>query len=65
MRTPNDLWEALGALAEDEAHHTLTRLFVFYEELMQKSSDSKEAQLFFRNLDTVLTQTEQCNLNRR
>ncbi len=65
MRTPNDLWEALGCLNEEEAHHVLSRLFVLYEETMARDQENKEAHLFFQKLDTALSQTEECNLNRR
>ncbi len=65
MRSPNDLWEAIGAIDEEESHHLLSRLFDMYEKLLQKDPESKEALLFFRNLDTALSITTECNLNRR
>lgn len=65
MRTPNDLWEALGALHEDDAYHTLSRLFALYEDLLAREPDNQEALLFFQKLDIALSQTEECNLNRR
>jgi hypothetical protein len=65
MRSPNDLWEAIGAIDEEESYHLLSRLFDMYEQLLQKDPESKEAFLFFRNLDTALTITTECNLNRR
>ncbi len=68
MRSPNQLWEAIGDIDPDETGHVLTRLFVIYEQLLQKYPDNpkgKEALSFFKNLDNALTQTGECNLNRR
>lgn len=65
MRSPNDLWEALGDVDEEELPHVLTKLFVMYEELLQKDPKNDEAELFFRNLDNALTLSDECNLNRR
>ncbi len=65
MRNPNDLWEAMGAVDDEETGHVLTRLFVMYEKLLANNAEDKEALNFFRNLDTALTLTEECNLNRR
>lgn len=65
MRSPNDLWEAIGAVDGEEIHHLLSRLFDMYEQLLQKDPENQEALLFFRNLDTALAITSECNLNRR
>ena len=65
MRSLNDLWEAIGSLGEDEVPHVLTRLFTMYEERLAKNSEDAEALLFFRNLDTAISQVTLCNLNRR
>jgi hypothetical protein len=68
MRSPDQLWEALGNIDPDETGHVLTRLFVMYEQLLQNNPDDskgKDAMNFFRNLDIALTQTDECNLNRR
>jgi hypothetical protein len=71
MRSPNQLWEAMGDIDPDETGHVLTRLFVMYEQLLQNNPDNpddhkgKEALNFFKNLDIALTQTGECNLNRR
>jgi len=65
MRSPNDLWEALGCIDEEESHHVLTRLFAMYEQIVASEPDNKEALKFFQNLDNALTLTEECNLNRR
>jgi hypothetical protein len=65
MRNPNQLWESLGDVDADETGHVLTRLFALYEKLLEKNPKDKEALIFFRNLDIALTQTAECNLNRR
>jgi len=65
MKDPNDLWEMIGFLAEDETTHLISRLFTKYEELYKKNPQDVNALLFFRNLDTALSQTTICNLNRR
>jgi hypothetical protein len=68
MRSPNQLWEAIGDIDPDETSHVLTRLFVMYEQLLQNNPDDpkgQEAANFFKNLDIALTQTGECNLNRR
>jgi len=65
MSSTGDLWEALGALEEEDAPHVLTRLFTMYEERLGRNPDDEEARLFFRNLETVVGQVSQCNLNRR
>jgi hypothetical protein len=63
--TSNEAWEHLGELAEEDALHTLTRLFTMYEELERNKPDNEAAALFFRNLITAVGQTSECNLNRR
>lgn len=65
MRTSNELWEAMGALAEDETLHVVTKLFAIYEERLAKDPGDKHGLLFFRNLDTAISQSTICNLNRR
>ena len=65
MTTSNDVWEALGDLAEEDTLHVLTRLFTMYEEQQQLNPDDEAAALFFRNLATAVCQTCECNLNRR
>lgn len=65
MKSPNDLWEAIGSLPEEEVIHVLTRLFTMYGERLAKKPDDEGALLFFRNLDTAITQIDLCNLNRR
>jgi len=65
MRSRNDLWEALGAIDEEETPHVLTRLFTMYEQIIEGDPDNPEAHKFFQNLDNALSMTEECNLNRR
>jgi len=65
MRNPNDLWEVIGSLADDETTHVITRLFTIYEEMLAKNPGDEQALLFFRNLDTAVSQSTICNLNRR
>jgi hypothetical protein len=65
MRSPTDLWEALGSIDEEETHHVLTRLFAMYEQIIASDPNNKEALKFFQNLDNALSLTEDCNLNRR
>ncbi|MFC1524597.1 hypothetical protein ACFL6N_07395 [Thermodesulfobacteriota bacterium] len=65
MKTLNDLWDELGSLPEDEHMHVITKLFSIYEDLLNQDSGNQEAQSFFHHLDNAITQTSQCNLNRR
>lgn len=65
MRSPNDLWEALGDISEEETHHLLTKLFAIYEKRLEQDPANREARNFFACLDTALSQTLECNLNRR
>jgi hypothetical protein len=65
MTTSNDVWEQLGELNEEDAVHTLSRLFVMYEELQQSHPVDEAAALFFRNLSTAISLASECNLNRR
>lgn len=65
MKSSNELWEAVGSLAEDETTHVITKLFGMYEELLAKNPEDENAKLFFRNLSTAISQSSTCNLNRR
>lgn len=65
MRTPGELWEALGDVEELELRQVLTRLFVSYEDLLKRDPDSPLASQFFKKLDLALAETDGCNLNRR
>lgn len=65
MRSIIDLWGDLGALSEDETLHVITKLFAFYEGKLQLEPENEEVLAFFRNLDNAITQTSECNGNRR
>ena len=65
MRSPDDLWEAVGTVSGEESLHVLTKLFDIYEQQLKKYPDSREALQFFQHLDNALTLTMECNLNRR
>lgn len=65
MRSVNDLWEAIGAISEEEMHHLLTKLFDMYEKRLEGDPADPEAAVFFQNLDNALSMTTECNLNRR
>ena len=61
----SEIWDALGGLPEEEMPHVVTRLFALYEARLQQNPDDQEALHFFSNLDLAITQTCQCNSNRR
>ena len=65
MRSPNDIWEALGDIDNEESQHVLTKLFVMYEELVTRNGESEETNRFFQNLDNAIELSQECNLNRR
>jgi hypothetical protein len=65
MRSPNEIWEALGDIDDEEAQHVLARLFTMYEELVTRDGETKETSRFFQNLDNAIELTQECNLNRR
>jgi len=65
MKSPNDIWEELGELPEEEVMHVMTKLFAFYDDRLQKNPDDQSALQFYKNLDNALSLTSQCNLNRR
>lgn len=65
MKSPNDIWEALGDIDDEEAQHVLSKLFVMYEELVTRNGESQETDRFFQNLDNAIELSRECNLNRR
>ena len=65
MRSRSELWEAVGSIEEEELQHVLTKLFMMYEELAERDPENPEADNFFLRLDNAITQSEECNLNRR
>ena len=65
MHSPPEIWADLGELPDEEIIHMMTKLFAIYDEKLQNEPGDKEALNFFRNLDNSISQTGQCNLNRR
>lgn len=65
MVDPNDLWESLGSLSNDETVHVLTRLYSTYEVILKSDPKNKEALQFFQNLANAIDFCVECNLNRR
>ena len=65
MKSTNDLWEEIGSLEDDEPLHVITKLFAMYDERLKRHAEDDEAILFFRNLSVAISETSQCNLNRR
>ena len=65
MNSPNDIWIDRGELPDEEVIHMMTKLFVIYEEKIKNNPEDLEALNFFKNLDNSISQTNQCNLNRR
>ncbi len=59
------LWDKIGVLDELDSINVLTQLFTSYESLIKREPENTEAILFFRTLQLVLDQVEECNLNRR
>ena len=41
MTTSGDVWAELGELNDEDAVHTLSRLFVMYEEQQQRNPDDE------------------------
>lgn len=60
-----EIWAALGALPEEEMTHVVTRLFALYESRLRQNPDNPEALRFFHDLALAITETCQCNSNRR
>ena len=65
MKKPDELWDDIGSLPEEQLFHVITKLFGFYDDILKREPNSREALLFFRNLDVSISQTLQCNSNRR
>ncbi|MDH3393386.1 MAG: hypothetical protein OEL66_05215 [Desulfobulbaceae bacterium] len=65
MKSPDDIWEEIGSLADDEMLHVITKLLSVYDQILKNDPQSVEARNFFQHLDNAVTQTSQCNLNRR
>ena len=65
MKTVDDIWEDIGSLSDDEMFHVITKLFDIYDNELKQIPTNSEALNFFKNLDNVISQTSQCNSNRR
>ena len=65
MKSANDIWADLGELPDEEVIHMMTKLFAIYDEKLKNKPGDEEALNFFTNLDNSISQTSQCNLNRR
>ena len=65
MKTADDIWEDIGSLSDDEMFHVITKLFDIYDNELKQNPANSEALNFFKNLDNVISQTSQCNSNRR
>ncbi|MDH5298564.1 MAG: hypothetical protein OEV91_06055 [Desulfobulbaceae bacterium] len=65
MKKPDDIWDDIGELSEVEMFHVITKLFDLYYADLERDPTDRQARDFFRKLDLVVTQTGQCNLNRR
>lgn len=65
MGKSDEIWDALGDLPAEEAMHVVTKLFFMYEEELSRQPESSEAITFFKRLSAAISQTCQCNLNRR
>lgn len=65
MALSDDLWGEIGSLSDDEAGHVLARLFAAYELESESNADSEFCTEFFKRLSAALSQTRECNLNRR
>ncbi len=65
MKSINDLWEDMGKIHEDDYTHVLTKLFITYEANLKNNPQDTESKNFFQHLDNAMSQTSECNLNRR
>lgn len=65
MKTPNDIWDDLGELSEQEMSHVLVDLFAAYENSLKNDPQGKESLAFFEKLDVSISKVRQCNSNRR
>ena len=41
MITPEDLWENIGSLADDELLHVITKLYTIYEERLERNPEDE------------------------
>ena len=50
---PNELWEEMGSLDEEDLPHVLIKLFTSYEEMLKRDPKSSEAMDFFQKLQII------------
>lgn len=62
---PNDLWNALGSLEDDQAQQVLSQLFLRYEQRLQHHPGASEAESFMQTLAAIIAQVQSCNVSRR
>ncbi len=65
MKSVDELWDDIGSLAEEEALHVITKLYASYEAKLSRDPDNQACRQFFQELDNAISQTLECNLNRR
>lgn len=65
MKNPDDIWDDLGSLEEQDLLQAMTNLFSRYYARYERRPEDEEALRFFRYLDNAIEQANQCNLNRR
>ncbi len=61
----NELWDDLGSLEDDQALLILSQLFDLYEKKIKQDPQDQEAVQFFNYLQSVMSQVQTCNVNRR
>jgi hypothetical protein len=64
-KSPNDIWEDLGAIDELEMGHVMMNLFSQYETMFQYEPDNPATLQFFLHLENAIKMATECNLNRR
>ncbi|MDW7773333.1 MAG: hypothetical protein SCH71_10625 [Desulfobulbaceae bacterium] len=57
MKTPDDLWEDIGTLTDEELSHVIAALYRTYEERLKRNPKDEEALNFFRNLYNSIHQS--------
>lgn len=65
MKTPDDIWDDIGSLSEAELFHVMTKLYAIYEAQLKQNPTDEESLNFFKHLDNTISQTAECNSNRR
>lgn len=65
MSYSDAVWDAMGAVPDEELMHVLAKLFMVYETDMKNNPADAGAKLFFDRLAGAIELTVQCNANRR